>query len=182
MATQKAADIAAQYKSRITTQDYAPKERIDGVEFVDIPHFVDDGGTFIEVARLTDGEHDWLPGVTLRQVSYAEMLPGATKGFHLHYKQDDVWFIPPSCRMLVVLKDIRQNSPTFDLTMRFVVGGGKAKLFRIPAGIAHGVRNIDAKTGMIFYFVSQQFDKENPDEQRLPWDLFGESVWEITKG
>lgn len=182
MAQLQREDIAADFRDKITTQDYTPKTRIEGVEFVDIPHFTDDGGTFIEVARLTNGQHDWMHGVGVRQVSFSEMLPGVTKGFHLHFKQDDVWFIPPSSRMLVVLHDTRENSPTKGTTMRLVMGGGKAKLFRIPAGVAHGVRNIDDKTGYIFYFVSQQFDKDDPDERRLPWDVLGADIWEVTKG
>lgn len=175
-------DIATSYRDKVTTQDYTPKPKIEGVEFVDLPHFTDDGGTFIEVARLTNGEHDWVHGVEARQVSFSEMLPGVIKGFHLHFKQDDVWFIPPSSRMLVVLHDSRDASPTKGATMRFVMGGGKAKIFRIPAGVAHGVRNIDEKTGYIFYFVSQQFDIKDPDEKRLPWDVLGEEIWEVTKG
>lgn len=175
-------DIVEELRGQVTTQEYGAKAKIEGVEVVDLPHFVDDGGTFIEVARLTGGEHDWVHGVEARQVSFSEMLPGVIKGFHLHYKQDDVWFIPPSCRMLVVLHDARADSPSKGVTMRFVMGGGKAKIFRIPAGVAHGVRNIDEKTGYIFYFVSQQFDPKAPDEHRLPWDALGGEIWEVTKG
>lgn len=175
-------DISSQYREQLTTQDYATKETIDGVESVDLPYFVDDGGSFIEVARLTGGEHDWLHGVEARQVSYSEMLSGVVKGFHLHLQQDDVWFVPPSCRMLVILHDLREDSTSKGKTMRLVLGVGKAKLLKIPKGVAHGVKNIDDQTGFVFYFVSQQFNKDQPDEQRLPWDLLGAEVWETLKG
>lgn len=175
-------DISEKYRDKVSTQEYAPKTVIEGVELVDLPHFVDDGGTFIEVARLTDGQHDWVHGVEARQVSFSEMLPGVIKGFHLHYKQDDVWFVPPSSRMLIGLHDSRAGSKTEGQTMRFIMGAGKAKIVRIPAGVAHGIRNIDEKTGFVFYFVSQQFDKESPDEHRLPWDVLGADFWEVTKG
>lgn len=174
--------IDAEYREKLTTQDYAPKDKIEGVEFVDLPHFVDDGGSFIEVARLTDGQHDWLHGVEARQVSYSEMSPGVVKGFHLHLKQDDVWFIPPSSRMLVVLHDTRESSASKGKTMRLVLGAGKAKLVKIPKGVAHGLKNIDDETGFVFYFVSQQFDKADPDEHRLPWDVLGAEIWDIIKG
>lgn len=178
----KIEDIAADHRQAVSVQDYSAKPTIEGVEFVDLPHFTDDGGSFVEVARLTDGEHDWLHGVEVRQISFSAMEAGVIKGFHLHFKQDDVWFIPPTCRMLVVLHDARENSPSKGVTSRFVAGGGKAKIFRIPAGVAHGVRNLDNQTGYIFYLVSQQFSKDDPDERRLPWDQLGKEIWEIAKG
>lgn len=175
-------DINQTYKDKLSTQQYGEKETIDGVELVALPHFTDDGGAFIEVARLTEGKLDWIPDAAVAQVSYSEMLPGVVKAFHLHLAQEDVWFVPPSSRMLVGLLDARAASPTSGQTMRLVLGAGKAQLIRIPVGVAHGVKNLDRKTGFVFYFVSQQFDKDQPDEQRLPWDTLGAEFWETTKG
>lgn len=178
----KLTDIHPDYREKVSQQDYSPKDKIEGVDFIDLPHFVDDGGTFIEVARLTDGIHDWVPGTAVEQVSFSEMLPGVVKAFHLHFNQEDVWFVPPGSRMMIGLHDARENSSTAGNTMRFVAGAGKAKLIRIPRGVAHGVRNIDDKTGYIFYFVSQKFSPVDTDERRLPWDFLGSEFWEITKG
>lgn len=175
-------DIDQPYRDQLKTQEYTKKASIDGVELVDLPHFSDDSGNFVEVARLTDGQHDWLHGIEARQVSYSEMLPGAIKAFHLHLAQDDVWFVPPSSRMLVGLMDARVDSLTKGQSMRFLLGADQAKLVKIPRGVAHGLKNIDSQTGFVFYFVSAQFDKANPDEQRLPWDLLGADFWEMTKG
>lgn len=174
-------DIASEYRDRVSTQDYSPKLKIEGVELIDLPHFVDDGGTFIEVARLTNGEHDWFHGNKVEQISYSHMLPGVTKAFHLHYNQDEVWFIPPTSRLLIGLIDTRENSPTKGNQMRFVMGGSRAKGFSIPRGVAHGVKNIGQDSAGIIYLVSQQFNLETPDERRLPWDLVGEDFWEVTK-
>lgn len=174
--------IRSDLQEKISQQDYAAKPKIEGVEFVDLPHFTDDGGTFIEVARLTAGQHDWVPNTGVEQVSFSEMLPGVTKAFHIHFNQEDVWFVPPSSRMLIGLHDAREHSSTSGETMRFILGGGKAKLLRIPRGVAHGVRNIDDKAGYIFYFVSQKFSPVDTDERRLPWDVLGEDFWEVTKG
>jgi dTDP-4-dehydrorhamnose 3,5-epimerase len=176
------ASILPKYREQIVQQDYSAKDKIEGVEFIDLPHFTDDGGTFIEVARLTAGQHDWVLNTGVEQVSFSEMLPGVTKAFHIHFNQEDVWFVPPSSRMLIGLHDAREHSPTSGQTMRFILGGGKAKLVRIPRGVAHGVRNIGDTAGYIFYFVSQKFSPKDTDERRLPWDLLGEDFWEITKG
>lgn len=175
-------DIASEYRDKVTTQSYSEKETIEGVLFIDLPHFSDDGGSFVEVARLTAGIHDWIHNIPVAQVSYAEMLPGTVKAFHLHLNQEDVWFVPPSSRMLVGLHDARETSPTKGRTMRLILGEGKAKLLLLPRGVAHGIKNIDTKPGLVFYFVSQQFSKENPDEKRLPWDMLGTEFWEASKG
>jgi hypothetical protein len=34
----------------------------------------------------------------------------------------------------------------------------------------------------MFYFVSQKFSAEDPDERRLTWDAFGSDFWTIHKG
>ncbi len=175
-------DIANQYRKLVSTQTYEPKPKIEGFEIIDLPHFVDDGGMFIEIARLTGGEHDWFHGTEAAQISFSEMQPDVTKAFHLHYNQDEIWFIPPTSRMLIGLVDIRETSSTKDTEMRFVMGGGKAKAFRIPRGVAHGVRNIGDQPGFIVYMVSQQFKRETPDEHRLPWDFRGSDFWDVTKG
>ena len=174
--------LTKEAREQLSQQQYDSKPIINGVEFVDLPHFADDGGSFVEVARLTSGSHDWLPATDAAQISFSEMLPDVTKAFHLHFNQEDVWFVPPSSRMLVVLHDTREASETTGITMRFILGAGRAKALRIPRGVAHGVRNIDVKPGFIFYLVSQQFDKNNPDEHRLPWDFLGSEIWEVAKG
>ena len=66
--------------------------------------------------------------------------------------------------------------------MRFVAGGSRAKALSIPRGVAHGVRNIGQAPATIFYLVSQQFSKDQPDEHRLPYDILGPDFWEVSKG
>lgn len=165
-------------------QDYRPSTRIDGVQIVDLKRFHDDGGAITELGRLAEGVHAQLPGFVVRQVNYSEMEPGAVKAFHLHKRQTDVWYVPPHDKLLLVLADVRQGSPTERATMRLVIGDGTSRLVRIPPGVAHGCRNIGAERGRILYFVDVQFspDPNESDEGRLPWDHFGAQIWEIVRG
>lgn len=164
-------------------QDYAPKTPIDGVEIVELRRFNDDGGAMTELGRLTEGQHAQLAGFTVRQVNFSVLEPLAVKAFHLHKRQTDVWFVPPSDKMLLVLADCRAGSPTAGQLMRFVLGDGNSRLVRIPPGVAHGVRNLrPAASGTIVYFVDVQFSAgDDCDEGRLPWDHFGADLWEVER-
>ncbi len=165
-------------------QDYSPKAAIDGVEIVELKRFADDGGSMTELMRLADGQPQALPGFTVRQMNYSEVEPGIVKAFHLHMRQTDVWYVPPSDRMLVVLLDVRKGSSTEGVRRRLVLGNGSSRLLRIPPGVAHGVRNLGTTTGRIIYFTDVQFspDPATSDEGRLPWDYAGADVWESVRG
>jgi dTDP-4-dehydrorhamnose 3,5-epimerase len=171
-------------KRAFALQDYTPQAPIGGVEIIDLKRFVDDGGSFLELGRLTAGAHAALRGFEVKQINYSEMDPGVIKAFHLHRRQTDVWFVPPDARMLLVLVDARAGSSTENAVRRLVLGDGATRLVRIPPGVAHGVKNLAATRGRIIYLVDTHFspDPDTSDEGRLPWDFAGIDVWEPTRG
>jgi len=137
----------------------------------------------MEVARVSpEGELLARPGMRVSQVNYSRVLPGAVKAFHLHFNQEDVWFVPPTDRLLVGLLDVRQDSPTYEQRMRLVLGGGQTRMLYIPRGVAHGVANLWQQPAVLMYFVNQQFSLDEPDERRLPSDLCGPDFWSIHPG
>ena len=171
-------------KRQFQLQAYGPRPTIDGVRIVALTRYADDGGSMTELLRLDGAESPALPGFIVRQVNFSEVEPGAIKAFHLHARQTDVWYVPPSDRCLLVLVDVRAGSPTEGLSQRLTLGAGGSRLVRIPPGVAHGVRNLGPATARLIYFVDQQFspDPATCDEGRLPWDYLGADVWEITRG
>ncbi len=171
-------------KAAFFVQDYAGKPPIDGVQIVELKRFNDDGGAITELGRLAAGMHGQLPGFECKQVNYSEMAPGVIKAFHMHFRQTDVWYVPPCDRLLLVLHDCRVGSPTSGRSMRFMLGDGKDRLVRIPPGVAHGARNLGSATGRIIYMVDVQFSvaANECDEGRLPWDHLGADIWEVTRG
>jgi dTDP-4-dehydrorhamnose 3,5-epimerase len=177
-------ELSGDAKRAFQLQAYRPAPSIEGVALVALARHADDGGSLTELARLTDGRADALAGFSVRQVNYSEVAPGAIKAFHLHARQTDVWYVPPSDRMLVVLVDVRQGSRSEGTRMRLVLGDAASRLLRIPPGVAHGVRNVAAVPGRIIYFTDLHFSAEpaSCDEGRLPWDFAGADVWEVTRG
>ena len=176
------AELLPDARAQFRVQSYARGPVIDGVLLCDLSCHLDDGGYFLELSRLTQGMSQHFPGFEVRQVNYSQVLPGTIKAFHLHLYQEDVWFVPPHERLLVILSDQRNSVPSAGLTMRFVLGAGKSQALYIPRGVAHGVANLWTEPASIMYFVNQHFSAENADEGRLPWDFLGRELWDIAKG
>ena len=177
-------ELSPEAKRDFHVQSYGPAPVIEGVELVELRRFADDGGSMTELARLTDARPAGLGDFSVRQVNYSEVEPGVVKAYHVHTRQTDVWYVPPSDRMLVVLVDVRRGSRTEGTRMRLVLGAGGSRLLRIPPGVAHGVRNLAATAGRIVYFTDVHFsgDPATCDEGRLPWDWAGADVWDVTRG
>jgi dTDP-4-dehydrorhamnose 3,5-epimerase len=173
----------AKAQAQYAKQDYSPKQPIEGVEIIELRRFNDDGGSMTELGRLTGGLHADLPGFEVRQINYSVLDPLAIKAFHLHQRQTDVWYVPPSDKILLVLGDVRAGSPTEGQVMRFPLGDGNSRLVRIPPGVAHGCKNLRPATpSSIIYFVDVQFSiDEQCDEGRLPWDHFGAEIWDVER-
>lgn len=175
-------DIDGKYSKKLFLQDYAKKPMIEGVKIVELKNITGEDGDFSELMRLDEvGQSQEFPGFSPKQISRSRMTPGSIKAWHIHYNQEDVWHVPSSENLLIGLFDVRKDSPTKHVTMRLAAGNGKAHLIYIPRGIAHGAANLSKKDASILYFVNQQFDVNNPDEHRLPWDIISEDFWTIPK-
>ena len=97
------------YTTKITKQDYSKKPLIDGVKIVDIPYFTDDGGAFCELLKKGDtgffAEH--FSDFELKQVNWSIIEHGLIKAGHIHKNQEDIWFVPPTDKILVGLMELR---------------------------------------------------------------------------
>ncbi len=179
----KKEELMKEVQQDIVVQSYAKKTVIDGVKVMDIRHMVAEDGTFEELMRLnSNGGLEIMPEFILRQINRSKLLPGAIKAWHLHYKQDEFWYIRPEDHMMLGLWDLRENSPTKDIKMRILMGAGHTRLVYVPRGVAHGVANFSTKEGDIIYFVNNQFDINDPDENRLAWDRATAEFWYPEKG
>ena len=175
-------NISKNYADLITVQEYSQKQSIDEVKLIDLKLHADDGGEFLELSRVDQGKIKALPGFAVKQVSWSRLLPGTVKAFHVHRRQADLWYVSPFDRVLVGLADLREESPTYNTKVRLVLGGSQAKLLYIPRGVAHGAGNPWSQPATVIYFTDEEFDPANPDEGRLPYDLFGQEFWQIHKG
>ena len=115
--------IGNDYACDLSVQDYGKKTPIEGVQIINLNLFVDDGGALAEIVRFDDdGNLQVIPQFKARQATFSQVLPGAIKAFHLHYNQEDVWFILPGDRVLIGLFDARKDSPTYKKEHAFRYG------------------------------------------------------------
>lgn len=171
--------IADKFSKDLIRQDYSPQEKIEGLKIIELTRsFVEDSGGLVEIARLApDGKLPEVPDFGVRQLTYTYLEPGAIKAWHLHQRQTDLWFIPPTSRLLLGLVDLREGSSTQETSRRLLGGGGKNQLILIPPGIAHGTGNPYQDRAELIYLTDQHFDPQ--DEFRLPWDYFGADFWQL---
>lgn len=171
-------DIVVDAIPKIYTQNYLKKEIIDGVKIIALHNHVSEEGDFSELIRFSkDGTMTQLPIFKIAQINRTKLHPKSIKAWHLHFKQNEIWYITPSDHLLVGLWDVRRGSRTESKIMRVVLGGGNSQLLFIPRGVAHGSCNLTEKSVELFYFVDQSFHLANPDEKRMHWDTLGAEFW-----
>ena len=103
------------------------------------------------------------------QSTFTITHPGTIKGFHWHEKQDDLWFVATG-KVVIVLHDLREASPTFRKTETIYAGAGDYKLVVIPTGVAHGYKVLSEEPVILFYHTTEAYDAKSPDEKRVPYD------------
>jgi dTDP-4-dehydrorhamnose 3,5-epimerase len=175
--------IGPDFRADVSRQSYDRGPDIAGVQLVPLRVFSDEGGDFCEITRLEeDGSLRAFLGYRPAQISYSFMEPGTIKAWHLHQRQDDLWFLPPDGRVLVGLLDVRTSSESYRVSRRLTLGAGTASLLYIPRGVAHGVANLSSLPASLVYFANTAFSIDDPDEHRLPFDLLGADFWTVQPG
>jgi len=175
-------ELLPEISNKIYIQDYSSKATIDGVKIINLTAFVNEDGDFSEVMRLnSQGQPEKIPDFQIAQINRSKLNPGTIKAWHIHLKQDEIWYVAPQDELLLGLWDVRQKSSSRNLTMRIMLGGGVSRLVYIPRGVAHGAANFNRHPVQIYYLVSAKFNLRDPDERRLPWDSLGADFWQPKK-
>ena len=175
--------LATEYVKATVFQQYRPQAMIEGVFSAPLKKHRLLEGSFMEYLRLDDGIVKALPSrFEVRQVSVSVAEAGRINAFHLHPKtiQDELWCVTAGT-LMVWLVDVRADSPTLGVRSRHVLSAEEPSLLHIPSGVAHGFKA--GFTGAtLIYAMNSQFNPDDPNEGRLPWDYFGKDLWEEDRG
>jgi len=105
------------------------------------------------------------------QINLSEINPGIIKAFHRHQKQTDYWMcIEGTVMVNLVDSDGKGRHIFLDSRIPYVL--------EIPPMTWHGYKAINSKAKMLYY-VTEKYDSNKPDEQRIDWDKFGTDIWEV---
>lgn len=172
------ADFIPSVVDKVYTQSYEAKPVIEGVKIVKLTNFISEEGDFSEILRLDSaGEVEGLPGFKIAQINRTKLMPQAVKAWHVHYNQDELFYVAPIYDLFIGLWDVRKGSKTEGVSMRMAVGSGNSQLVYVPHGVAHGNANFSYDPIQMYYFINNKFDVNNPDEHRIPWDALGADFW-----
>ena len=138
---------------------------------------VDDRGYLIEIARCTGGDEPHAVVHRFGQVYLVgDMTCGTVRAFHKHNELWD-WFFISHGSAKFVLKDDREDSPTYGEMMTVIASERRPRLIVVPPGVYHGWMSLEDDTQMVST-ASHTYDREKPDEVRIPPDSFGD-VWTV---
>ncbi|MCH7836079.1 MAG: dTDP-4-dehydrorhamnose 3,5-epimerase family protein [Chloroflexi bacterium] len=137
---------------------------IQGVEVKRLTRHADERGYLMEILR-SDDEIFSKFGQCYVSMNY----PNVIRAWHWHQKQDD-HFVVVKGMIRVGLYDMRESSPTRGEVNEFYLGENNNIVLKIPVGVAHGYKTVGVEPSLLVNFPSEVYNREEPDEQRLPWD------------
>ncbi len=150
---------------------------IDGVIIKQLKVIPDERGRLMEIIRCDDEIYN-----NFGQVYITTAYPGVVKAWHHHNHQDD-HFTVLSGMMKVALYDGREDSPTHGEINEFFLGEHNMIVLRIPARVIHGFKCISKTEAMVLNFVTEPYNRDNPDEYRIdPYDNHIDYDWSRKDG
>jgi dTDP-4-dehydrorhamnose 3,5-epimerase len=140
---------------------------IKDVKVVDLVPRIDDRGYLIEILRASDEHFTKFGQVYL----VGDMTRNTIRAFHVHKVLWDWFFISHGSAKFALVDD-RKDSPTYKEINTLVVSERKPQLLVVPPGVYHGWMSLEDDTQMVST-ASEVYNRENPDEERVPYDSFG---------
>jgi dTDP-4-dehydrorhamnose 3,5-epimerase len=137
---------------------------IEGVQVKRLVKHVDERGYLMELLRRDDEIFEGFG-----QAYVALNYPGVVRAWHYHKKQDD-YFVAVKGTVKVALFDAREDSPTQGQVEEFFLGEGNDIVLKIPKGVMHGYKTVGTEPSLLLNFPSEPYDRQQPDEYRLPWN------------
>ena len=149
-------------RQTVTSDGHTVEEFIAGVIIRPARLIEDDRGDLCEIFNPAWGIS--APLVTIVQVT---IRPKKVKGWAVHRKQDDRYFISYGVFRLGLYDD-RADSPTHKRLMVFTISDRNRALIVIPHGVYHAIQNLGTVDAMFLEMPTVPYNYEDPDKYRLP--------------
>jgi dTDP-4-dehydrorhamnose 3,5-epimerase len=149
----------------ITDRGTSLQQIVEGVKFREAVTHIDERGSVVELYDPRWGFH---PEPLVFAYSFT-IRPGFVKGWNLHREHDDRYFVLQG-ELLLVLYDVRPESPTYGKVSQIVSSELNRRLITIPRNVWHADYNVGMKDALAVNFPTRPYDHANPDKYRLPLD------------
>lgn len=147
---------------------------MDKVQTIKLDKFLDSRGWSLNdvFAKVSSFETD--SSMEKCQINISNIFPGRIKAWHRHEHQTDYFCVVKGNAQVGVSEDSLHTKKIF-------IGEDNPIVVRIPPGVMHGIKSIGGESCTLVYFVTNKYNGLHPDEEREPWDAFGEDFWEDEK-
>jgi len=139
---------------------------INGLKVQSLDVHVDDRGLLWEIVH----NFDLVDGRFGQVYTVIDPVRGTTRAFHKHSVLWDYFAIVHGAAKFCFVDD-RPSSPTYLESMTVVASARRPILITVPPGVHHGWRSLEDWT-ILISVGSELYDREDPDEERVPWDSF----------
>lgn len=145
---------------------------MDEVKIINLPTYTDDRGC---LSVLCQTSSKIMPKIE-RSYMITNFNKDVVRGFHKHKINWDCFVVLKGALKIVIVDD-RSESKDHKKVQTFVLSDKSPQALVVPPGIWHGLMGLNKRTQFIS-ICSENLDKENPDEERISPDSFGD-VWKV---
>jgi dTDP-4-dehydrorhamnose 3,5-epimerase len=138
---------------------------LHGVSFYPSVRHTDQRGT---VREMYDPRWGWHADPVEFVYSFT-VRPGVVKGWGLHQRHDDRYFLLKG-EMQLVMYDVRPDSPTCGEVSSIILSEDRPGIINIPAFVWHADYNFANSDALVVNFPTILYDHTAPDKMRLPVD------------
>lgn len=128
----------------------------------------DDRGFVTEVFRTDWAE--FFDGIIPKQINLSDSKPGTIRAWHKHTRNQTDYFLVKKGKVKICIYDGEKESKTFGKLVEIVVSGDEFKIVKVPGHFWHGTKTLSDIPSETIYFLTNLYDYENPDEERLDWN------------
>ena len=128
----------------------------------------DDRGVVTEVFRTDWAE--FFDGIIPKQINLSDSKPGTIRAWHKHTRNQTDYFLVKKGKVRICIFDGEKESKTFGKLVEIVVSGDEFKIVKVPGHFWHGTKTLSDIPSETIYFLTNLYDYENPDEERLDWN------------
>jgi dTDP-4-dehydrorhamnose 3,5-epimerase len=133
------------------------------IKVIPLKKVTTDRGHLMEVERRDDSFY-----LDFGQAYITMTKPGVVRAWYRHKRQTDQIALVKG-RLLLVLIDSREDSPTFQAVQQIRITEDAPALVQIPPGIWHGFQALDGEAYLL-HLNTVPFEFGDPDEERLAAD------------